>query len=159
LSYVPDDVVPAEVGPVLLDTCVYVDGGKRQLPRGAQRLVAGSHLFHSSACIAELTYMLGRLDPAHPTTPQAHRLMRDILAEIRPYRTVAPSRAAYVEAGIITGTLARTQGLGPPDRRKLMLDVLIFLTARELGCPVLTANSTDFDLIQQLAPQGKVLYY
>jgi len=54
----------------MLDTCVYVDGGKRQLPRGAQRLVAGSPLFHSSVSIAEPIYLLGRLDPAHPATRQ-----------------------------------------------------------------------------------------
>src|SRR5260370_32495211 len=30
--FVPDDVVPGDVGPVLLDTCVYLDGGKGKLP-------------------------------------------------------------------------------------------------------------------------------
>jgi hypothetical protein len=40
-----------------------------------------------------------------------------------------------------------------------MHDVLIFLTARQIGYPVLTANAKDFDLIQQLAPDGKVIYY
>lgn len=151
--------MPADVGPVLLDTCVYLDGGKGKLPPGAQRLVAGSHLFHCSACIAEITYTFGRLDPAHPDTPATLDFMREIISRVRVYRTVAPNRDAYVEAGIITGTLARTQSLEAGDRRKLMHDVLVFLTARQIGCSVLTANTNDFDMIQQLATDGKVIYY
>ncbi|HXZ00788.1 MAG TPA: hypothetical protein VEI03_12365 [Stellaceae bacterium] len=129
------------------------------LPPGARRLVAGSHLFHSSVCIAELAYAFGRLDPAHPETSTAFKFIRNALARVRAYRTLAPDRDAYVEAGIITGTLVRTQGLGVPERRKLMQDVLVFLTACQIGYPVLTANTSDFDLIQQLAPRGKVIYY
>jgi hypothetical protein len=159
LSFVPDDVLPADIGPVLLDTCVYLDGGKGRLPVGARRLIAGSHLFHCSVCVAELTYALGRLDPAHSETPEALSYIRDVVDRIRTYRTVTPTRDAYVEAGIVTGTLARTQSLGHADRRRFMHDVLIFLAARQIGCPVLTANADDFDLIHQLVPEGKVLYY
>ncbi|HXZ00791.1 MAG TPA: hypothetical protein VEI03_12380 [Stellaceae bacterium] len=159
LAFVPDDVVPAEVGPVLLDTCVYLDAGKGKLPPGARRLVAGSPLFHCSVCIAEIAYSFGRLDPTHPDTPATLLFMREVLARVRPYRTLAPDRDAYVEAGIITGTLVRIQGLPTPERRKLLLDVLVFLTACQIGYPVLTANANDFDLIQQLAPRGKVIYY
>jgi predicted nucleic acid-binding protein len=159
LNFVPDDVVPASVGPVLLDTCVYLDAGKGNLPPGAQRLVAGSHLFHCSVCIAEIAYTFGRLDPTHPDTPATLNFMSETLSRVRTYRTLTPDRDAYVQAGIITGTLVRTQRLGKPERRKLMHDVLVFLTARQIGYPVLTANTNDFDLIQQLEPNGKVIYY
>ncbi len=159
LTVVPDDVVPAVVGPVLLDTCVYLDAGKGRLSLGARRLVAGSPLFHCSVCIAEIAYAFGRLEPAHPDTPATLAFLREALARVRTYRTLAPDRDAYVEAGIITGTLVRTQSLGAPECRKLMHDVLVFLTACQIGCPVLTANANDFDLIQQLAPRGKVVYY
>lgn len=159
LNFVLDEVVPADIGPILLDTCVYLDAGKGRLPLGARRLVAGSHVFHCSVCIAEIAYTFGRLDPAHPDTRATLDFMREALDRVRAYRTFAPDRDAYVEAGIITGTLVRTQGLGKPERRKLMLDVLVFLTARQIGCPVLTANANDFDLIHQLASDGKVIYY
>lgn len=159
LNFVPEDVAPAEIGPVLLDTCVYLDAGKRKLPRGAQRLVAGSPLFHCSVCIAEIAYAFGRLDPTHPATPSALDFLRGILERVQIFRTVAPARDAYLEAGIIAGTLTRTQSLGREGRRKLMHDALVFLAARQIGYPVLTANAEDFDLIQQLAPGGKVLYY
>lgn len=144
---------------MLLDTCVCLDGGKGKLPPGAQRLVAGSPLFHCSVAIAEITYAFGRLDPRHSDTQATLAFLGEVLRRVRVDRTVAPNREAYVEAGIVTGTLVRTQKLGPADRRKLMHDVLVFLTARQIGCPVLTANTKDFDLIQQLAPDGKVVYY
>ncbi len=159
LDFVPDDVAPADVGPVLLDTCVYLDSGKGRLPLGARRLLAGSPLFHCSVCIAELTYAFGRLEPAHPDTRRTLGFLRDIIERIRRYRTVTPNPDDYVEAGIVAGTLTRTQGLGPADRRKLMHDVLILLTARTTGCSLLTANTRDFDLIQQLVPDSKILYY
>lgn len=159
LHFIPDDVGPAEIGPVLLDTCVYLDGGKGKLPLGAQRVVAGSLLFHCSVCIAEMAYTFGRLDPAHPDTPASLHFIGAALSRVRVSRTMVPNRDAYVEAGIITGTLVRTQRLAASERRKLMHDVLVFLTARQIGYPVLTANAKDFDLIQQLAPDGKVIYY
>ncbi|MGH7033621.1 MAG: type II toxin-antitoxin system VapC family toxin [Stellaceae bacterium] len=158
-NFVQDDAVPANVGPVLLDTCVYLDAGRNTLPLGARRLVASPHLFHCSVCVGEIAYTFGRLDPTHADTPATRDFMREILGRVRAYRTVAPDSDDYVEAGIITGTLVRTQRLGRPERRKLLSDVLVFLTARRIGYPVLTANAKDFDLIQQLAPSGKALYY
>jgi predicted nucleic acid-binding protein len=159
LNFVPDDVVPGDIGPVLLDTCVYLDAGRNNLPLGARRLIAGSHLFHCSVCVGEIAYTFGRLDPTHADTPATLDFMRDVLSRVRAYRTVAPSSDDYIEAGIITGTLVRTQRLGKPERRKLILDVLVFLSARRIGYPVLTANASDFDLIEQLAPGGRSLYY
>ena len=40
-----------------------------------------------------------------------------------------------------------------------MLDCLIFVSARRRGLTVLTANVNDFDLLQQLVPDGKVAFY
>ena len=114
---------------------------------------------HCSVCVGEIAYTFGRLDPTHADTPTTLDFMREILSRVRAYRTVAPDSDDYIEAGIITGTLARTQRLGSPERRKLLSDALVFLTARRIGYPVLTANAKDFDLIQQLAPSGKAPYY
>jgi hypothetical protein len=36
---------------------------------------------------------------------------------------------------------------------------LIFLSAAKAGLTVLTRNLSDFDLLLQLAPYGKVLFY
>jgi hypothetical protein len=37
--------------------------------------------------------------------------------------------------------------------------VLIYLTAAKAGLPVLTANRDEFDLIQQLAPEGHFIHF
>jgi len=36
---------------------------------------------------------------------------------------------------------------------------LIFLTAAKNGCTVLTRNLSEFDLLMQLDPKGKVIFY
>jgi predicted nucleic acid-binding protein len=38
-------------------------------------------------------------------------------------------------------------------------DALLFATARKYGCVVLSRNVRDFDLLQQLDPSGKVMFY
>ncbi len=40
-----------------------------------------------------------------------------------------------------------------------MNDALLFATARKHGLTVLTRNTADFDLLQQLDPVGRVLFY
>ena len=40
-----------------------------------------------------------------------------------------------------------------------MNDALLFATARKYGCVVLSRNVRDFDLLQQLDPSGKVMFY
>jgi len=158
-DFVTEDIDPAKVGPVLLDTCVYLDAGKGRLSAGAERLLTTVQTFHCSVCVGELAYALGRLDPAHPDTPASLGYIMDALDRVRPYRMLTPDNDDYIEAAIIAGTLVRTQGLATPERRKLLHDALVFLTARRIGYPVLTANAKDFDLIRQLSPDGKVIYY
>lgn len=51
--------------------------------------------------------------------------------------------------------LARMQGFQPYQRKERLNDALIFPSAAKAGIPVLTANRDEFDLIQQLAPEGR----
>jgi predicted nucleic acid-binding protein len=55
--------------------------------------------------------------------------------------------------------LARLQKYGAADRRRALNDALLFSTARKYGLTVLTRNINDFDLLQQLDPAGRVLFY
>jgi hypothetical protein len=55
--------------------------------------------------------------------------------------------------------LSRTQDFQPHQRKECLNDALIFLTAAKAGLPVLTANCDEFDLIQQLVPQGRFIYF
>jgi len=153
------DVGPGD-GPFLLDTCLYLDGGRRTLPREAARLLlAPSQLFHSAVSVAELSYTLGRLDPADPRTKRNLPFIRDTLARIREDRTVAPDGAVYAGSGVLLGTMTRTQSLADADRRKLFLDCLILMSARKFGLRLLTANADHFDLLHQIVHDAKVAYY
>lgn len=151
------DVGPKD-GPFLLDTCVYLDGGKRKLPHEVGRLLLAP-VFHSAVSVAELSYALGRLDPADPRTRRNRPFIRDTLARVREERTVVPDGTVYAAAGVLWGTLARTQSLAETDRRKLLADCLIFLTARKAGLRLLTANAAHYDLMHQILPDAKVAYY
>lgn len=153
------DIDPKD-GPFLLDTCVYLDGGKRKLPREMARLlVAPAQSFHSVISVVELSYALGRLDPVDPRTRNNLAFIRDLLARIGEDRTLAPDGAAYAASGVLLGTLTRTQRLTDAERRKLLPDCLIFMTARKFGLRLLTANGADFDLLNQIIPDAKVAYY
>ncbi len=72
---------------------------------------------------------------------------------------MAPDTEIWMDAGVVAGTLARTQRFQPHQRKNCLNDALIFLTAAKSGFPVLTANRTDFDLIQQLAPDGRFIHH
>ena len=56
------------------------------------------------------------------------------------------------------GTLRRLKP-GREQRRRVLNDALLFATARKYGCAVLSRNVRDFDLLQQLDPSGKVVFY
>jgi hypothetical protein len=62
-------------------------------------------------------------------------------------------------AGLVSGTLARTQGYTSTQRIDCLNDVLILRTAARNVLPVLTANQTDFDLIQQVAGTGNFVFF
>ena len=55
--------------------------------------------------------------------------------------------------------LAWTQGYGQDQRPRVLNDALLFATARKYGCAVFSRNVRDFDLLQQLDPSGRVMFY
>jgi hypothetical protein len=73
--------------------------------------------------------------------------------------TVYPSVEAVVEAGIVTGAVARLRGLPKADRQPLFNDACLFLQALENGLHLLSRNIGDMDFIQQLVPAGRILLY
>jgi predicted nucleic acid-binding protein len=81
-----------------------------------------------------------------------------LFANIPCSRLVTPDAQVWADAGVIAGTLARSQGFQPHQRKECLNDALIFLTAAKAGIPVLTANRSEFDLIQQLAPEGQFVH-
>jgi predicted nucleic acid-binding protein len=144
---------------LLYDTTVYIDILQGRFPDSGEPLLRAADAWHSSVAESELAWTCGLLDPAHPDTKGVINQIAGIINRISPHRCLAPDRQVWHEAGILTGTIARIQGISKPDRRRILNDALIFATARKYGHTVLTRNTTDFDLLQQLDPSGRIVFY
>lgn len=122
-------------------------------------MLRATEAWHSPVSEAELAAACGLLDPAHPGTRTAVEEITQIVDRRAKYRTITPDAAIWREAGILSGMLARLMGYEKDQRRRILNDALLFASARKYGCAVLTRNVTDFDLLQQLDPSGRVLFY
>ncbi len=144
---------------LMLDTNVYIHSAAGTLPSAAAALLDRGLLFHCSVCLGELATGVANADPARANW----RAIRDhydaLMAHIPTTRLLTPDADIWVEAGVIAGTLARCQGFQRHQRKDCLNDALIFLTAAKEGLPVLTANRDEFDLIQQLMPQGQFIHF
>lgn len=103
--------------------------------------------------------LAGLLDPSHPKTRKAIERIAASIRQRALQRTITPDAVVWREAGILSGILARLQGYDKNQRRRLMNDALLFVTAQRNGCTLLTRNISDFDFLQQLEPDGRVLFY
>jgi len=145
-------------GPLLLDTCVYLDLLQGRPPAAVDDLLNHRTCHHSCVCLAELTHVFGRLDPSHADTKSVLEIVGETIAEIPRHRLHAPDSAAWGLAGMLAGTLERLGG-APEGHRRLLNDSLIALQARALGAAVLTGNVRDFDFLRQLLPALLVVNY
>jgi len=144
---------------LLYDTTVYVDILQGRFPEADQVAIRAADAWHSTVTEAELIAPCGFLNPNHPTTVETTRQIIAVIERRPAHRTIAPDREIWLVAGVLSGILARLQGYGRADRRRLLNDALIFATARKHGMAVLTRNTDDFDFLQQLDPPGKVVFY
>jgi predicted nucleic acid-binding protein len=145
--------------PLLLDSTVYIDQLQAKFPAQLNHFLRLCVVRHSAVALAEIVVPFGRLDPAHPRTPAAVRQIEDALAQVPARRIATPDLSVWCEAAIASGLVGRLRGQPDTTGRRLLNDALIFFDARKHGRTVLTRNITDFDLLQQLAPDGQVLFY
>jgi predicted nucleic acid-binding protein len=151
---------PASAGPeLLLDTCVYIDALQGHTPQFVDDLIQTRIVNHSTVCVAELTHLFGRLDPAHPGTKGALREIGRTIEDMPGHCLSAPSAMAMGEAGMLAGLVGRLSGAGPDAGRSLLNDASLYLQALERGCIVLTRNLRDFDYFDQILPADRVLFY
>ncbi len=144
---------------LLLDTTVYIDELQGKLPRDVELVIRTTSLWHSTVTESELSALAGLLDPEHPETERA---LEQVFASIkqRPaHRIVNPDRKIWREAGVVAGLLARLQQYRKAEQRRAINDALILLSAAKSGLAVLTRNISDFDLLMQLVPQSKAVFY
>jgi predicted nucleic acid-binding protein len=158
-SELPFVAKASSVPRLLLDTTVYIDELQGKLPTDVELVIRSTSLWHSTVTESELSALAGLLDPKHPQTARA---LEQVVASIeqRPsHRIVNPDRQVWRDAGVVAGLLARLQRYRKAEQRRALNDALIFLSAAKAGLVVLTRNISDFDLLMQLVPQGKALFY
>ena len=144
---------------LLYDTTVYIDILQGRFPQQGEAMLRATEAWHSPVTEAELAATFGLLNPAHAQTPEIIEQVAAVIDRRPSHRTITPDPGVWREAGVLSGTLARIQGYGAEQRRRVLNDALLFATARKHGCAVLSRNVRDFDLLQQLDPAGKVMFY
>ncbi|MER8824015.1 hypothetical protein NKH70_30410 [Mesorhizobium sp. M0991] len=152
---------PPVGGVLLLDASVYLDVLQGRTPEAVDDLLTYRLCHHSAVCLAELSHVFGRLDPAHATTKSVLKVVADTIEDIPAHRLHAPDATAWGRAGMLAGLLFRLSHLpkGEGHERRFLNDALIFHQAGLLGATVLTGNIRDFDPLNQLVPSVRVIFY
>lgn len=142
------------------DTTVYIDALKAPgLPPSVQVLVTRNVVLHCAIACAELAVSIGHLDPTHPLTAAHRAPLEDILRRMSPTRIVVPDAAAWTEAALISGILARVQSFRREDRRALLHDALMLLTAVGARAVLISRNIRHMDLLLRFRPDARILLY
>lgn len=153
-------LISAEAGPgLLLDTCVYIDRLQGRLPPVVDELTTIRPANHSAIGIMELMHAVGRLDPADARTPEAITRIGSVVKLMHAHRLFVPDADILGRAATLGGALSRIQAYQKDDRLRAVNDCILFLQAAKHGLTVLSRNVRDFDLLLQLMPAGRVLFY
>jgi predicted nucleic acid-binding protein len=144
---------------LLYDTTVYIDILQGRFPRKGEWMLRAVDAWHSPVTEAELAAACGLLEPAHSGTRKIIGQIGDLIERRPLQRTVTPDHEISLDAGILSGILARLEGYDRGERRRALNDALLYVTARKYGCTILTRNLIDFDFLAQLDPRGRVLFY
>jgi predicted nucleic acid-binding protein len=152
------DALPAG-DPLLFDTGVYIHQLKGKAPLSLDGLVQRRIVNHSVVAVQEMLHAVGVLDPAHAETKRNVEAIVEVLDSIPSHRLHTPTQDAMLEAAVHAGILCRRQGYAKDRRMKALHDCVLYFQALQLGCTLLTANVVDFDFLQQVRPEGRVLFY
>jgi predicted nucleic acid-binding protein len=144
---------------LLLDTCVYIDQLQNRSPQVLDDLIAQRQVNHSTVAIQELMHSVGALHPSHRRTADAIAAIGKQIKAMPPHRIFAPDTEVLGRAALLSGILCRIQGYDRDGKLRALQDCVLFLQAQKLGLVVLTANIRDFDILLQLIPAGRVLFY
>jgi predicted nucleic acid-binding protein len=144
---------------LVADTNVYINDAAGRLPVPVGALLDRTILFHCSVCIGEIAAGVANGDPTHKGWKDMRAVYAEVLGAIPASRLLTPVAQIWADAGLVAGTLARTQGFQPHQRRELLNDALILLTAAKAGLAVLTSDRDHYDLLQRLCPEGRFVFY
>ena len=141
------------------DTNVYIGAAAGTLPAIVQEFVERALLFHCSVCLGELATGVANANPSSTSWSAVCDHYIELFDSIPSARLLNPDAQVWTDASVLAGVLARTQGFQRYQRKECLNDALIYLTAAKAGLPVLTADRIQFDLIQQLAPEGHFIHF
>jgi predicted nucleic acid-binding protein len=153
------DDAPVVGQPLLLDTTVYLDTLQGRSPAALDVFISLRTCHHSAVCLSELMHAFGRLSAADARTARALKELRQTVADIPTHRISAPDAEIWGIAGILAGLLFRLGDFARGAERKCLNDALIYLQASKFGLALVTRNLRDFDLLNQLVPDARVLMY
>ena len=144
---------------LLLDTCVYVDQMQDRSPQALDDLIAQRQVNHSTVAIQEMMHTIGALNPLDARTPGVVAEIGKQIKAMPPHRIFAPDIDALGRAALLSGILCRLQGYEKDGKLRALQDCVLFLQAQKLGLVALTANVGDYDILLQLMPAGRALFY
>ena len=151
--------------PVLLDTNVFLNALAGRGPAVLRVLLEEARrLFVAAPTRAELAWIRGRFDPAHPGTARVMAEYDAVIARIDPAKVLVPLDADWLAAGELAGRAARQLAGGGRkvatafDRVELVSDAITAVLARQSGHAVVTEDK-DFEVLAQLTPGLQVLLY
>lgn len=150
--------MPARPTVLVPDTCAYIHAASGRLPPAAKALLGTAIQFHCAASLGEISVGIGDMSPTDPDYRAVRSHYARLMDAIPSGRVLAPDENDWLHAGLLAGALARTQNFQAHQRKELLNDALIYVCAAKAGLPVLT-NDDDFDLLQQVYPQGTVVFY
>jgi predicted nucleic acid-binding protein len=144
---------------LLLDTCVYIDQMQDRSPHLLDDLIAQRQVNHSTVAIQELMHTVGVLSPSDARTAAVIAEIGKQIRAMPPHRIFAPDIEVLGRAALLSGILCRLQGYEKDGELRALQDCVLFLQAQKLGLIVLTANVGDYDILLQLIPAGRTLFY
>lgn len=144
---------------LLLDTCVYIDQMQDQSPQLLDDLIAQRQVNHSTVAIQELMYTVGVLNPSDARSTGVVAEIGKQIKAMPPHRIFVPDIEVLGRAALLSGILCRLQGYDKGAKLRALQDCVLFLQAQKLGLVALTANVSDYDILLQLIPTGRALFY
>ena len=154
-------VNPGSIGGqgLLLDTSVYIDQMQDRSPQILDDLIAQRQVNHSTVAIQELMHTVGALNPSDARTATVIDVIGKQIRAMPSHRVFAPDAEVLGRAALLSGILCRLQGYEKDGKLRALQDCVLFLQAQKLGLVVLTANVGDYDILLQLIPTGRGLFY
>jgi hypothetical protein len=117
------------------------------------------HSYHSAVAVQELMHSVGALRPEDGRTAAAVAAIGRQIKAMPAHRLFEPDGEVLGRAALLAGILSRLQGYQKDARLKAQQACVLYLQAMKLGFTILTANTRDFDLLLQLIPRGRALFY